>query len=92
MGKLKKGGWVTAKLDDEEIKYTYERHKPISLKNTPWLYCRYCGLVYLNNDITRWSIKMGCNSAYHPSFNIMLKKSVKKRRDQAMGMQNVNIV
>lgn len=78
MSKSKSGGWVTVQLEDEEIKYKYESHKPVVLKNTPWLYCRYCGLVYLRNPITQWSIRMGCLSSYHPQFKEMLKKSAKK--------------
>ena len=64
----KKGHWVPAEIEDVEIKYSYEPHSPIKVKSIPWLYCRYCGLVYLNNKITRWCIKMGCNSDYHPNF------------------------
>lgn len=74
MSKSKGGGWITVNLEDEEIKYSYERHNPVVLKGTPWLYCRYCGLLYLNNPITKWCIKMGCNSSYHLQYKMMVKK------------------
>lgn len=71
---MSKGGWVTVQLEDEPITYSYEKHSPILLKGTPWLYCRYCGLLFLNNGITRWCIRMGCNSSYHPQFKKMLAR------------------
>lgn len=30
--------------------------------------CTNCGLVCLKNEFTEWSVKMGCNSSDHPSF------------------------
>jgi hypothetical protein len=30
--------------------------------------CRKCGLVALNNDFSSWSIRMGCYSEEHPSY------------------------
>jgi hypothetical protein len=76
-----KGGyWVPAEIEDEEITYSFEAHKPRKLsKSLPWLYCAYCGLLYLRNPITKWCIKMGCNHSYHTQFNYMLKKLTKRR-------------
>jgi hypothetical protein len=48
--------------------YTYEAHSPQKRKNIPWPICKYCGLVYLNNDFTRWAVKMGCNNNDHPGY------------------------
>lgn len=31
-------------------------------------YCSKCGLVYLNNDFTRWCIKRGCNYSDDPIY------------------------
>lgn len=71
----KKGGyWVPADIEDKEIKYSYEPHSPKMIKGIPWPCCKYCGLVYLKNSISRWCIKMGCNSDYHPKFKHMLKR------------------
>jgi hypothetical protein len=68
-----KGGyWIPAEIEDIEITYSYEKHSPKQLKGTPWLYCRYCGLVYLKNKVTRWCIKMGCNHEYHKDYNHIL--------------------
>lgn len=73
---MAKGGghWVPAQIDDEEITYSYEKHAPVPLKGNPYLYCKYCGLVYLKNDFTKWCIRMGCNNSYHPLFNKMRNK------------------
>lgn len=30
--------------------------------------CKSCGLVYLKNEFSEWSVKMGCNSSDHPSY------------------------
>ena len=77
---MSKGGgyWVPAQIEDTEIKYSYEKHSPIQLKGVPWLYCKYCGLVYLKNRLTGWCIRMGCNNSYHPQYNQMVKKFTSK--------------
>jgi hypothetical protein len=60
---------VTAKLSDfEVVKYSYEAHSPVKVKQLPWPVCRHCGLVYLKNEFTRWCIGKGCNNSYHPEF------------------------
>lgn len=49
-------------LDKSNINIRYEPHSPASFgKKTklPWQYCRICGLVYLNNDLTHKAIKKG---------------------------------
>jgi hypothetical protein len=72
---MSKGGyWVPAEIEDEIIKYSYERHGPIKLKGTSYLYCKYCGLLYLKNSITRWCIRMGCNNEYHRDYKRILNK------------------
>jgi hypothetical protein len=76
----KNGYWVPAEIEDKEQTYTFESHSPQPLKGTPWVYCRYCGLVYLNNSISKWSIKMGCNSSLHPLFKQMLNKSTRRAK------------
>ena len=35
-------------------------HETKRIKGLPWLVCRYCGLVYLRNDLTRRAISAGC--------------------------------
>lgn len=71
----KNGFWVPAQIDDEsEVKYSYESHSTLNLKGTPYVYCRYCGLVFLKNELTRWCIRMGCNNKYHPLFKQMVHK------------------
>jgi len=56
-----KGGWVVATIEDEVLRYTYEPHKPVKSKAFPWLYCQYCGLLYLKNRPSRRAVKLGCN-------------------------------
>jgi hypothetical protein len=74
------GHWVPAIIEDEEITYSFEAHKPRKLsKSIPWLCCANCGLLYLNNPITKWCIKMGCNHSYHNQFKFILKKITKGR-------------
>ena len=81
----KGGHWVTVDIEDEVVTYSFEAHKPRKLcKSIPWLYCSHCGLLYLKNSITKWSIKMGCNHSYHNQYKYMLKK-LTKRRDRTMG-------
>lgn len=43
--------------------YTYEAHVPIKSRAYPWLRCRYCGLLYLKNEVTQLAIRLGCNHA-----------------------------
>lgn len=71
---MTKGHWIQTEIEDREITYSHEKHSPVPLKGTPWMYCKYCGLVYLKNRITRWCIRMGCNSDYHPQFKTMLNR------------------
>jgi hypothetical protein len=54
------------------MKYVFEAHDPVKrFKRLSWLVCKYCGLVYLNNRFTKWSIKKGCNSSDHPDYERM---------------------
>lgn len=38
-----------------------EPHQTHKYKRIPWLVCRKCGLVFLNNEPTKIAIKLGCN-------------------------------
>lgn len=71
---MKGGHWVPAEIEDVKIIYSFDPHTPIKLKGTPWLYCKYCGLLYLNNKITKWCIKVGCNHEYHKDYKRMLRR------------------
>ena len=37
--------------------------------------CKNCGLVSLRNDFTDWSVRMGCMSSDHPSYESMRRKA-----------------
>lgn len=52
--------------------YIFESHNAVTIKGISWLVCRYCGLIYLQNKITRWCIKKGCNSKAHPEYRYRL--------------------
>ena len=36
-------------------------HRPVKKKRLPWVYCIKCGLLYLNNAVTRAAIKAPCD-------------------------------
>ena len=55
------------------MSYVYEKHFPVKVKFMPWLMCKYCGLVFLKNNLTKWCIKMGCAHEDHPAFKKMLR-------------------
>jgi hypothetical protein len=61
-------------MSGEEV-YTYEPHSGAILRGTGRMRCRYCGLVYLNNVISKWCVKMGCNAALHPGHDRKLAES-----------------
>jgi len=59
---MAKGGWVIAQIEDTKLTYSYERHHFDKRKGiNPWLICKYCGLMRLNNRPTRKAVKLGCN-------------------------------
>jgi len=58
--------------------YKYEPHGPwILLNGVGKSYCLGCGLVNLNNDFTRWCVRMGCNSDEHPQYIQKRKQATK---------------
>lgn len=75
---MKSGYWIPTQIEDKEIKYSFEPHSPQKLKGLPWIYCKYCGLIYLNNKVTRWCIKMGCNANYHPNYKNVLSSKIRR--------------
>lgn len=48
--------------------FVLDPHSPRKIKGLPWVVCRYCGLVYLHNDFTRWCVRMGCDNQNHPDY------------------------
>lgn len=38
-------------------------------------YCTKCGLVYLNNEFSRWYARMGCNADEHPNYKLQRDKA-----------------
>jgi hypothetical protein len=47
-------------VKNKDYKIRHVPHVPHKIKYIPWMYCRCCGLVYLNNEATRKAIKKGC--------------------------------
>lgn len=72
------GQWVTITHEDKTEPYKMEPHKIIYPKYSHWPMCQYCGLIFLKNDITRWSIKMGCDHKNHPQFEKKLEQYTKR--------------
>lgn len=50
------------------MSYEIEPHHVISCRTFPQGVCVKCGLVCLNNDFTRWALRVGCNNREHPSY------------------------
>ena len=57
-----------------KLNFINEPHNPVKLGKLPWLYCIKCGLIYLNNDISKWAIAKGCNHSEHPDYKRRLNK------------------
>lgn len=38
------------------------------------LVCRTCGLVALNNDLSRYAVQLGCNYASHPTWKQTVRR------------------
>ena len=65
--------WTTIESSelDEKFTYAFEQHSPIKTKGFPWIHCKHCGLLYLNNKFTKWAIKKGCLNNYHKDYKRM---------------------
>jgi len=48
--------------------FEYIPHNFVKRKFMPWLCCRGCGLLSLNNPFTEWAIKKGCDNFYSPAY------------------------
>lgn len=53
--------WKTVSSIIEKEVYKYQKHSPQKVKFIPWLMCKSCGLIYLNNRPTRKAVKLGCD-------------------------------
>lgn len=82
---VSKPGWQTIQLTKEDmdsfkVKETYkmEAHQfRTDVRVGGKQYCTKCGLLALNNEFTSWSIKMGCNSESHPSYQQIRSRCTK---------------
>ena len=54
--------------------YSLEPHRPTNIKGISWRICAYCGLIYLNNPLTKWSIEKGCNNKDYPGYKEIAKR------------------
>ena len=61
-----------------EEKYKFKAHS-FTKRIVGKQYCSSCGLLSLNNDFTRWAVKMGCNNSLHPNHKRELKRAGKGR-------------
>ena len=56
-----------SKWDKEEAKRTKGEHRPVRFPakcHIPWSYCIRCGLMYLNNDVSRKAVRAACSSDF----------------------------
>lgn len=52
--------------------FTAEPHSPAKRAHFSWLVCSRCGLIYLNNALTRFCVKHGCNHEENPDYKRQL--------------------
>ncbi len=58
-------------------KYTLEGHQINDWRVGGKLVCRSCGLVALNNELSRCAVKLGCNYADHPTWQATVRQMTK---------------
>lgn len=56
-------------------------HVPVEIKYTKWLVCNRCGLVYLNNELSRVAIKHGCDYKEHSAYKEIEKRLLKREKN-----------
>lgn len=65
--------WVTVRPDEiKKDKYKMVPHsftKKVCGKDV----CSNCGLMRLNNRLTQWCVKMGCENDLHPAYKSKCK-------------------
>lgn len=67
----------------EREPYKFEPHNFNARKIAGKPYCCHCGLVALNNEFTRWAVKMGCNNGDHPQHDTVRKSYTGALIDEA---------
>lgn len=72
---------VSEWLSDRHKKEAYKMkgHQWSVLKGAGKQYCKCCGLLALNNNITHWAIEKGCNYEDHPQWVSTLKRLTKRK-------------
>lgn len=55
--------------------YKLEPHVFGHAKRLPWSFCKRCGLLNLRNDLSAWSVKVGCNAHDHPEYQARCRSS-----------------
>ena len=68
-------------IHDANRKITYKMvpHQWKTSKNLPKPYCNRCGLLDLNNDLSRWAISKGCLNAEHSGYASAIKRYSKTK-------------
>jgi len=68
--------WVTTTIEEtgKLPPYKFSAHGPWkTMKGVGKMYCLGCGLIKLNNPLTQWCIKMGCDHDLHSSYKSKCK-------------------
>lgn len=59
---------------DTSDQYTFEPHHFVHVRFMSYPLCTKCGLVFLKNALTAWSVKKGCDARLHPDFKAQVRK------------------
>lgn len=69
--------WLSMQNKNET--YKIEAHSFVSLKQVGRQYCRKCGLIAVNNELSQWAVRMGCNYSDHPSYQATIHRFTKPK-------------
>ncbi len=70
-----------ADMQNLQVKSKYKKvgHSFGLLKSVGKQYCHKCGLIALNNEISRWAVGKGCNYHEHTAWITTLNRLTKMR-------------
>lgn len=59
--------------------YTMREHSFVHLSGVGKSFCVNCGLIALNNPLSEWASKKGCNHTDHPEYEATVKRLTKMK-------------
>lgn len=66
--------WEVYRGEFERVSYKQEPHTFKSQRFWSKGMCVKCGLLYLNNALTKWCISKGCLYSWHPQFRDTIRR------------------